>query len=126
MGSIFFGLVALVPLYLWELASGARMAVGLPTTAALLYVSIFASAIAFLCWQSGVNGIGPNKSSLFVHLIPVFSAILGFIFLQEAIWGPHLLGALLIILGILVATSIGRRDSSHIAASVAQAEDSRS
>ncbi len=126
MGSIFFGLVVLVPLYLWELASGARMALGLPTAAALLYVSLFASAIAFLCWQSGVNRVGPNKSSLFVHLIPMFSAILAFMFLREAIWGPHLLGVPFIFLGILMTTSFGRRDCSHIGAGLAQAEDPRS
>ena len=105
LGSIFFGLLVLAPLYMWEVARGYYINPGPQTAAVLLYVSLFASAAAFICWQRGVSAIGANKSSLFIHLIPVFSAALGFLFLGEPIWGPHLVGAIFILVGILLTSA---------------------
>ncbi len=104
MASIFFGVLFLSPLYVQELARGTWMTFGPRTALSLLYVSLFASAAAFLCWQLGVTSVGANKSSLFVHLVPIFSALFAFLFLGEPIWGPHLIGAPFILFGILLAT----------------------
>ena len=115
MGSMFFGLLFLAPLYVWEIANGYSIEPGPQTAVALLYVSLFASAVAFVCWHKGVNTLGANKSSLFIHLIPVFSALLAFLILGEPIWGPHLFGALFILVGILLTTVRNRQASPRTA-----------
>ncbi len=116
LSSIFFGLLLLAPLYAVELGQGFSMTTNLQTVGALLYVSLFASVAAFVFWQKGVSILGANKSSLFVHLIPLFSALLGFAFLGEAIWGPHLIGALFILIGIVLTTLHNPRPNTRAAA----------
>ncbi len=106
LGSIFFGLLFLAPLYAWEISRGYVMTPGPATAAVLLYVSLFASAGAFILWHRGTVTVGANRSSLFIHLIPVFSAALGYLFLGEDVWGSYLIGAAAILVGI-VLTSAG-------------------
>src|SRR5713101_4632087 len=79
----------------------------LPTTRdalmGYLYVGIFPAVVAFFGWNRGVAAIGPSRASLFSHLIPLFSAGLAYLFLNERIAGFHLAGGALIFLGIFLA-----------------------
>ena len=116
LGSILFGLIFLAPLYAWEVGRGQLLTPGPLTAIVLLYVSLFASAGAFLLWHQGTSTVGANKSSLFIHLIPVFSAALGYLFLGEAVWGSYLIGALAILVGILLTTVGVPKPSIQVAA----------
>jgi drug/metabolite transporter (DMT)-like permease len=51
-----------------------------------------------------VAQIGPNKAGLFVHLMPVFGALLSVIFLGERLYAYHFAGATLIFGGIYLTT----------------------
>ena len=53
--------------------------------------------------------MGPNKAGLFVHLMPLFGALLSVIFLGERLYGYHYAGAALIFGGIWLTT---RRSAS--------------
>jgi len=74
----------------------------------LLYVSIFASIVAFLFWNRGVAQIGPNKAGVFLHLMPVFGALLSVMLLKEGIAIYHLAGAALVFLGIAMSTRLAK------------------
>src|SRR3546814_6224139 len=52
--TIFFGLVVLTPFWLWEVSTGAVMPASLPAAGAVLYVALFASLLAFICWNRSV------------------------------------------------------------------------
>jgi drug/metabolite transporter (DMT)-like permease len=102
---IFFGLIALVPFYLWELGSGFRMVHSLSTYASLAYVALFASVLAFILWNQSVGRIGANKAGLFLHLMPVFGTALSILFLGESLQLFHLAGVGLIFTGIYLTTA---------------------
>lgn len=56
--------------------------------------------IAYLCWNRGVSLIGPARAGIYMHLMPVFGAILAYLFLGERFLAYHATGAALVILGI--------------------------
>ncbi|MFH7765970.1 DMT family transporter [Acinetobacter sp. BSP-28] len=69
----------------------------------MLYAGIFPSLIAPLVWMLAVQMIGPNRTSIFMNLMPVCTAIIANLWLGEAWTMYHSIGGLVILLGILLA-----------------------
>lgn len=70
----------------------------------VLYVGLFASLVAFSCWNKAVSLLGPSRCAGFLSLIPLFSAVFATLFADEAIQSFHLVGAVGIITGLYVTT----------------------
>ncbi len=98
------GLIALTPLYALELLSGKTFALNITTVGTILYVSIFASVLAFILWNRAVTILGANIAGPFIHLMPVFGTILAVSFLGEAFTSNHVKAISLIFCGILLTT----------------------
>ena len=94
----------LLPFYLWEFSQRGGIALNLSTAAALAYYGTIPSIVAYLFWNRGVAQVGPNKAGLFVHLMPVFGALLSVLFLDERLHAYHYAGAALIFGGIWLTT----------------------
>jgi drug/metabolite transporter (DMT)-like permease len=94
----------LLPFYLWEFSVRGGFALTPATISALAYYGTIPSIVAYLFWNRGVAQVGPNKAGLFVHLMPVFGAVLSVIFLDESLYGYHYMGAALIFTGIWLTT----------------------
>jgi len=78
---------------------------GLPplrATVALVYLAVVASAAGFLIYFDLLERLGPIEINLVSYVAPVFAAIAGFLFLQEVIDGPTVLGFLVILVGFLL------------------------
>ena len=69
----------------------------------VLYAGIFPSLIAPLLWMLAVQMLGPNRTSIFMNLMPVFTAIIANIWLAEAWTIYHSIGGMVILLGIVLA-----------------------
>jgi drug/metabolite transporter (DMT)-like permease len=72
--------------------------------AALFYVAIGPSLIAYRCWGLGVAEAGPALAGFFVNLTPVFAAIISAALLGTAPAWYHGLAFALIAAGILVSS----------------------
>lgn len=94
----------LLPVYLWELALRGGFEVTVATASALAYYGTIPSIVAYLFWNRGVAQVGASKAGLFVHLMPVFGAVLSVVFLGERLYGYHFAGAALIFGGIWLTT----------------------
>ena len=70
--------------------------------AAVLYIAVFASLLAFLFWSYGVSEIGPARAGQFIHLMPVFGAVLAMVLLGETLAPAQAIGAALVFTGILL------------------------
>lgn len=99
-----WGTVWLVPFYLWEIHRGAAMILDTTTLLTLLYVAIFPSIVAYICFNRGVELIGPNRASVFYPMIVVFGSVLAIVFLNERPQFFHLIGYALVFGGVIVAT----------------------
>jgi drug/metabolite transporter (DMT)-like permease len=71
--------------------------------AALLYVSLGASIVAYRCWGLGVAQGGPALAAFFGNLTPLFAALLSTLLLGEAPQAYHALAFALIVGGIAVS-----------------------
>ena len=98
------GLVFLLPVYLVEMNSGRRVALELPFFLTLSYVVLFPGLASFICWIKGIAIIGANRSGIFLHLMPIFSTILAIIIFKEKFMIYHLIGAMLIVTGIVLSS----------------------
>ena len=73
--------------------------------AALVYVSLGASIVAYRCWGLGVAQGGPAMAAFFGNLTPLFAALLSALLLGEAPQGYHALAFALIVGGIAVSSA---------------------
>ncbi|WP_291356546.1 DMT family transporter [Acinetobacter sp. UBA3106] len=69
----------------------------------VLYAGIFPSLIAPLVWMMAVQMLGPNRTSIFMNLMPVCTAVIANVWLGEAWTMYHSIGGLIILWGILLA-----------------------
>ena len=98
------GAAALIPLLIWELISRPAMAIDAANLLTLFYVAVFPSTLAYLCFNRGVAMIGANRAAPFFHLVPVFGAVMAFVFLGERPHAFDLVGFVLVLTGVFVAS----------------------
>ena len=98
------GLIFLLPAYLIELSLGYRVNINLPFILTLSYVVIFPGLASFIFWIKGISLIGSNRAGIFLHLMPIFSTILAILIFREKFLIYHLIGAILIITGIVLSS----------------------
>lgn len=92
----------ILPIYAVELAAGRRIVVAPESFAALAYVAIFPSLLAYACFNRGVELIGAGRAGIFLNLMPVFGALLAVGLLGERFTLAHAAGMVLIGAGILL------------------------
>jgi drug/metabolite transporter (DMT)-like permease len=98
---------ALVPLFAWDYEAGNRTDWNRVTVGAVLYFAVLPSVLAYYFWNAGVARVGAERASMFLHLMPLFGALLSWIFLEESLRWFHYTGALLIFSGIFLASKQG-------------------
>lgn len=103
--TIAFSLPLPVGLSIIELTHGGRTVLFDTTVAvSVLYFGLFPSLGAYMFWNYGVGRVGPTRATLIQYLIPVFAAILAMLLLGESLRPFHIVGAVLIIGGLILAT----------------------
>lgn len=99
-----FGMLYMLPLFLifdWGHFSTVQQDTrGLLTIAAM---SLFASVGSFLLFTGVIRELGVVRSNIFSNLIPVFTVILAWLILRDAITWKIVAGVLLTILGLLIS-----------------------
>lgn len=72
---------------------------------AIAFMAFFTSVLGYLWWNQGMKEIGASKTSLFFNLVPVVTMTISF-----AIGTPikvfQIIGAVLVILGVLTASGV--------------------
>ena len=69
----------------------------------LIFLALFPSIGSYYCWAGAVSIIGANRAGIFLSLIPLFSTIMAIFFYNEQFQFFHLIGAILIILGLFLS-----------------------
>ena len=110
IATAYLGFLYLLPLYLVQGYPLQTVMKHLQNSwAYILYVSLFASILAFLFWNKSIDHLGAAKTGQFVHLMPLFGAILAYLFLGETLQHYHVIGALLIGAGIYTSLFLPQR-----------------
>ena len=105
---LFFALVLL-----WALAfyTGEWRSLDGPSVAWLALSGLIGIFIGDTALFACMNRLGPRRSGVLFASHALFSALLAWVFLGETLWGWTLLGAGLLVSGVMVAIAWGRRGS---------------
>jgi drug/metabolite transporter (DMT)-like permease len=98
------GSACLIPLLIWETFARPLMELDASNILSLIYVSVFPSTLAYLCFNRGVQLIGANRAAPFFHVVPVFGAAMAIAFLGERLQPFHVIGFALVLTGVYVAS----------------------
>ncbi len=101
---VIFAVLLLLPPYL----AGPMTPVGADNLGLILYAGIPASIVTTYLWMHAIRRIGANRSSIFINLMPLFSAIIAMLALGETVSTFHFLGGALILAGVVMAQTLTR------------------
>ena len=100
---IITGLIFLTPIYFIEMYMGNVIVLGIPFVLTLTYVVFFPGLASFFFWIKGISLIGANRAGVFLHLMPIFGAIMAMLIFNERFMFYHIFGAIFIIAGITLS-----------------------
>ena len=100
---IITGLIFLTPIYFIEMSFGNPIKLDKAFYLTLAYVVLFPGLASFFFWIKGISIIGANRAGAFLHLMPIFGAIMAMIIFKEKFMFYHFLGAMFIIAGITLS-----------------------
>lgn len=101
--STLFGTLMLAP---FAMAQGIDFSkIGPLAITGLLYIIIFPSVGSFVFWNMSVRAIGASQASVFLNLIPVFTAMISLL-LGESIFHSQLWGGILVLAGVYLTTGM--------------------
>lgn len=103
------GTLTMTPFYIYETLFVRAMQWNTITLATTLYMGIVISAISIFVWNMCIRAVGPQKTSIFLNLNPVFAALFAIVFLGEELYLYHLAGAVLVCGGITMVIRLARR-----------------
>ena len=98
-----FGLISVFPQFLYELSNGQVIKFDINLFYTLIFLALFPSIGSYYCWAGAVSVIGANRAGISLSLIPLFSSIMAILIYDEIFQFFHLIGAILIILGLFLS-----------------------
>ena len=96
---IFFGALFQLPLVMYE----GFQPITADNAAIVMYAAIFPSLLAPLLWLKSISLIGPNRTSIFMNVLPIFTALIAVSFLGEHWYSYHSIGGVLTLAGVILA-----------------------
>ena len=93
-------------LFIWTGAVAIEAPVLAPTSGltwfALVWLGLLGSCVAYLLLFTLLHRVGPTRTTMVTYVFPVVGLILGIVFLQEPVTASLLIGAAMVVAGILV------------------------
>jgi drug/metabolite transporter (DMT)-like permease len=97
------GLISVFPQFLFEFSNGQVIKFDTNLVYTLIFLALFPSIGSYYCWAGAVSVIGANRAGISLSLIPLFSSIMAILIYDEIFQFFHLIGAILIILGLFLS-----------------------
>ncbi|WP_217474239.1 DMT family transporter [Stutzerimonas stutzeri] len=97
-------LVFMLPMLL--LVPAGQASLDASTIPLILYAGILASVVLPFFWIKGVEHLGPNRCSVFMNVLPIMTAGLAIVLLNEQLGWHHLIGGSVALLGVFIAQTL--------------------
>lgn len=108
------GGVLMLPAMIWNLDATMIM-LSDPRILALLAVQgVLTIGLGFLWYCEGVQALGPMNASVYINLVPIFGIVLSALTINEMPSGALLLGATLVVGGLLLVNRAEARRASRL------------
>ncbi|MTD28726.1 DMT family transporter [Erwinia sorbitola] len=72
----------------------------------VLFAAVPASVIAPFLWIQGVMRLGASTASIFMNLVPIFTAVIAVTFLHESLHSYHFIGGGIALAGVIIAQKL--------------------
>jgi drug/metabolite transporter (DMT)-like permease len=92
------------PFLIAEVATGQTIDLTERAAASLVFVALFPSMLAILCFNYSVKQLGAGIATIYMYVVPVFTAGISVLVLREVLELYHVVGALLVIGGVALVT----------------------
>jgi drug/metabolite transporter (DMT)-like permease len=102
--SVLFGTILLIPFAAYELRDQPTLAVSPTSWLVVLFLGAGASGVAFLLWNYALRVLDASLAASYINLIPLIGVATAAGFLGESLSPSQLLGGVLILAGIWLAT----------------------
>jgi drug/metabolite transporter (DMT)-like permease len=93
-------------LFIWTGAVAIEAPALVPTTRlawfALLWLGLLGSCVAYLLLFTLLHRVGPTRTTMVTYVFPVVGLVLGIVFLHEPVTASLVIGAVMVVAGILV------------------------
>ncbi|MBN2283409.1 MAG: EamA family transporter [Deltaproteobacteria bacterium] len=110
---VFYGALFYAPAFLWQFPALSWETVSGRSFAALLYLTIFATVAAFLCYNYSLTKVPASRAAVFINGIPVVTAVGAWLILGETLTAIQAAGGFLVLAGVFTTNLPGlRRDRS--------------
>lgn len=112
--TFFYGLVFMVPaLLLMDFHIELRQFASLKNVLNLLFLGFGASALCFVTWNLAVKILGSVKTSVYIYMVPVITAVTSALILHEKLTMTIILGIVLTLIGLFLSED--RKTEKHTA-----------
>lgn len=100
------GAIGLIPLVAIDRGISGRLA-ELSSTgwAAAFYISALGFVLAYILWYQGLQVLSASQTAVYIYLVPVFGLICAWLFLDETITRYLILGAAVILAGVILTNT---------------------
>jgi drug/metabolite transporter (DMT)-like permease len=98
------GMIYFLPVFL--IFEGKRFFSAMPPLEAyypVIGLAVFCTCGAFLLFTYSIRKIGLNNANIFSNMIPVFTVILAYLFIQEAVSVRKVMGILIVVSGLFLS-----------------------
>lgn len=99
------GAMLLAPFAAYEFVLGAQMPVTQHAWLSIGGIVMFSSLLAFTGTQHGIKHLGPQATGFSLYLLPVYGVVLAVLFLGEIYQQHHLIGTVLVLGGVILASA---------------------
>lgn len=97
-------LAFMLPMFL--LVPEGQAALNVATVPLILYAGILASVALPFFWIKGIEHLGPNRCSIFMNVLPVMTAGLAIVLLDERLMEFHVIGGGITLFGVFIAQRV--------------------
>lgn len=110
---IIYGAIFYAPAFLWELPDVNWSAFSGRSLIALIYLTLFATVAAFLCYNYALTQISASRASLFINCIPLVTAVAAWILLGEKLTLMQVSGGVLVLVAVCLTNLSAFRSQSR-------------
>lgn len=109
--TFFYGLIFMIPvLFLMDAQVGIERFINLTVVFNLLFLGLGASALCFVTWNFSVRILGAVKTSVYIYMVPVITAVTSAIILHEVMTTATVCGIGLTLAGLFLSENRKKMD----------------
>lgn len=108
-----YGALFYLPAFIWDMRSITLVDITARSLGALIYLAIFATIVAFLCYNWALPKVSTSRAAVFINGVPVVTTLGAWLILGEKLTMFQAMGGLLVLFGVYLANLPVKKEGEH-------------